>query len=71
MPGARKKSSANDSFIPKEAADRYSAASWVDQIEYETYYPKLMLEQRMNNNIQFRTSDNFVGDDEWGYDLNA
>ena len=51
IPGARKRSSANHY---DSGEDSKQNLDWVDEIEYETHYPKLMLEQRMNNKIHFR-----------------
>jgi hypothetical protein len=70
MAGARKRSMPEE-FKESASGERYSSKNWVDHIEYETYYPRLMLEQRMNRNIQFRVSDRLVLVDEWDSDLNS
>lgn len=70
MPGARKKSSAN--HHDSGSQDDNKNFDWVDEIEHETYYPKLMLEQRMNNKITFKEMNeqwHSQDHDEWDYDL--
>ena len=48
-----------DQAAQREENDQDNAG--LDQFQYETYYHKVMLEQRMNQNIVFRTAtDEFV-----------
>lgn len=68
MSGARKRSMPED-FKESLPGERYSSKNWADHIEYETYYPRLMLEQRMNRNIEFRVSSKLTSVDEWDSDL--
>lgn len=70
MAGARKRSLPEE-FKEGSNGERYATKNFVDHIEYETYYPRLMLEQRMNRNIEFRVSDKLEQVDEWDSDLNA
>jgi len=48
----------------------------LDQVELETYYPKIMLEQRMNSNVHFREGNTDIfqqdGDDlDFDFDLDG
>lgn len=66
--GARKRSSANQE-LAENGGGKYT--DWVEAIEYETYYPKLMLEQRMNNKMNFRNANELWANDEWSFDLES
>lgn len=67
MPGARKTSAA--------AEGGQNSNAWLDQVEYEPYYPKIILEQRMNHHIHFRdaTPEFSMTNDlnDFSYDLDA
>jgi len=43
----------------------------MEQVELETYYPKLMLEQRMNPNVSFREGNLELDDNDFEFDLDA
>ena len=62
MPGARKQSSAHDNL-------KSGQNSWLEKCEFETSYPKLMLEQRMNRNIKFKVALGPIIDDDFSCDL--
>lgn len=66
LPGARKKSSAQYDLASNKNKD---PELWLEQIEYETYYPRLMLEQRMNQNIQFRKGNLELEDEDFEFDI--